>query len=80
MKENEGTFKLIAGPKVIGANEDKDIDDFAGIVKDQDGGDSQQSGEEDNEEGMDVKIEGFEEEDARDAAADQEEEEKDEDA
>lgn len=55
IKEEEGTFKLITPPKVIGANEEKDMEDIMGIMKDN----KSQSGPEDNEEGIDVDIEGF---------------------
>lgn len=58
--EADGKFKLVYGPKIIGAGDDKEMDDLIGIMKDnkEEGSDS---GQEDNDEGMgDIEIEGME--------------------
>lgn len=48
IKARKGTFKLLNKPQIIGAKDDKDIDDIMAKIHD----DEEASEEEDNEEGM----------------------------
>jgi hypothetical protein len=57
IKERQGSFKLVNKPQVIGAKEDKDIEDIMANINDRKDEDAS-SGDEDNEEGMDVDLEG----------------------
>lgn len=49
IKEKQGTFKIINKPQIIGAKEDKDIDDIMAKINDDD---EDSAASEDNEEGM----------------------------
>lgn len=60
IKECKGSFKLISEPKVIGANDEKEMDDIMGVMQTHDGS-SNGSDSEDNEEGM-GDIEGIDDE------------------
>ena len=51
IKEKEGTFKLISKPQVIGAKDERDIDDLIANIN-EDREEEATSGQEDNEEGM----------------------------
>lgn len=64
IKEKQGVFKLVNPPILIGAKDEKDIEDIIAIHDDKEILSSQ---EEDNEEGMDFNLEGEEvEEEAKD--------------
>jgi len=54
IKEKKGTFKLVNKPQIIGAKDEKDIEDIMANI--QDHRDDMSSAEEDNQEGMDVDL------------------------
>ena len=76
IKEAKGSFKLVSEPKVIGANDEKEMDDIIGAMQtgNESGGDSDS---EDNEEGM-GDIEGIDDEDGKAREDDDDDEEEDE--
>ncbi len=63
IKEKQGNYKLVNKPTVIGAKEDKDIEDI--MAKINDDKEEGSSGEEDNEEGMDIDLEDDDQEETK---------------
>mmetsp|Transcript_25197 Transcript_25197/g.29040 ORF Transcript_25197/g.29040 Transcript_25197/m.29040 type:complete len:132 (-) Transcript_25197:119-514(-) len=61
--ESKGKFKLITKPVAIGAKEEEDIENMIRQLNEQQNEDTNsRNGEEDNEEGMNVEVEGYIEE------------------
>ena len=55
IKERQGTFKLINKPQIIGAKDDKDIEDIMAKINEEKGSDDDENSE-DNEEGIDIDL------------------------
>lgn len=55
IKLKKGTFKLVNKPQVIGAKDDKDIEDIMAKINEEKGSDEDEDSE-DNEEGIDIDI------------------------
>ena len=62
IKQKQGTFKLVNKPTIIGAKDDKDIEDIMSKINDDNDG---SSAEEDNEEGMDIDLEDDDDEETK---------------
>ena len=58
IKQKQGTYKLVNKPQVIGAKDDKDIEDIMAKMNEESGDEAAggSSKEEDNEEGMDIEL------------------------
>jgi len=79
--ESNGKFKLKAEPAAIGAQEEEDIENMIRRLNEQNTDDSSsQNREENDEEGMNVHIEGMEESESRSMTTANTEEEKEEDS
>lgn len=63
IKEKKGTYKLVNKPQIIGAKDDKDIEDIMAKLNEEKGSD--ESGSEDNEEGIEIDLEEDEEEEKK---------------
>jgi hypothetical protein len=72
MAQKKGTFKLTSDPQIMGAKDDKELEDLLANVKENQDAEVNSDIEEDNEEGIDIDIDDIEE--------DNDEEEKKEDS
>jgi hypothetical protein len=55
IKEKQGDFKLLNRPQIIGAKDDKDIDDIMAKINEERGS-GDEDGSESNEEGIDIDL------------------------